>query len=100
MSEEIKEAFETWYESDVECGVGQACLAAFRAGVAWQKQQCDAEIARLREALLDMVWQFCSNGERLSHSFMSAEELAFSVLNLENGMTYEQAVKGSDDGRS
>lgn len=49
----------------------------------------------LREALLDMVWQFCSNGEVLSHSFMSAEEHAFGVLGLENGMTYEQAEETS-----
>lgn len=49
----------------------------------------------LRDALLDMVWQFCSRNEKLAHSFMSAEEHAFDVLDLDNGMTYEEAESAS-----
>ncbi len=44
-------------------------------------------------ALFDMVWQFCSHNEKLSHSFMSAEENAFDVLGVDNCMTYEEAVQ-------
>lgn len=32
-------------------------------------------VDELRDALLDMIWQFCSKGDKLSHSFMSAEEM-------------------------
>lgn len=49
----------------------------------------------LRDALLDMVWQFCSRNDKLAHSFMSAEEHAFDVLDLDNGMTYEEAEAAS-----
>lgn len=52
-----------------------------------------AENEGLREALFDMAWQFCSRNDKLSHSFMSAEEHAFGVLGLKNGMTYEEAEK-------
>lgn len=52
-------------------------------------------VDKLRDALLDMIWHFCSNGDKLSHSFMSAEEHAFGVLDLDNGMTYKEAEKAS-----
>jgi hypothetical protein len=51
----------------------------------------------LRDALLDMVWQFCSRNDKLAHSFMSAEEHAFDVLDLDNGMTYEEAEEASKE---
>lgn len=54
-----------------------------------------AKNEELRDALLDMVWQFCSRNDKLAHSFMSAEEHAFDVLDLDNGMTYEEAETAS-----
>ena len=41
----------------------------------------------LEEALLDMVVQFCQMGEygKLQHAFMSAEEQAFDVLDINYG---------------
>lgn len=56
------------------------------------------QVSELKNALFDMVWQFCSNGDKLAYSFMSAEELAFSVLGLENGMTYEEAFAAIQGG--
>lgn len=49
-----------------------------------------------RDALFDMVWQYCSNSDgKLYHSFMSCEELAFSVLGIDLGMSFDQADDAS-----
>jgi hypothetical protein len=66
----------------------KACGAEHIAGLVAKNDE-------LRDALLDMVWQFCSRNDKLAHSFMSAEEHAFDVLDLDNGMTYEEAEAAS-----
>jgi hypothetical protein len=70
---------------------------AYQAGRADERAEIVAKLesSGLRNALLDMVWQFCSWDDKLSHSFMSAEEYAFDVLDLDNGMTYEEAEAAS-----
>lgn len=47
----------------------------------------DCRVEELEEALLDMVVQFCQMGKEgyLHHAFMSAEENAFDVLDIEYG---------------
>jgi hypothetical protein len=52
-------------------------------------------IAELEEALLDMVVQFCQMGKEgyLHHTFMSAEENAFDVLDIEYGEKVDDVYK-------
>ena len=52
-----------------------------------EMQRLKDRIAELEEALLDMVVQFCQMGEEgyLKHAFMSAEENAFDVLDINYG---------------
>lgn len=69
--------------------------AAIKASGAEHIAGLVAKNDELRDALLDMVWQFCSRNDKLAHSFMSAEEHAFDVLDLDNGMTYEEAEAAS-----
>ena len=47
----------------------------------------------LEDALLGMAHQFCSDGERMQHMFMSAEELAFAVLDIKNGEKVSKVYK-------
>lgn len=49
----------------------------------------------LEEALLDMVVQFCQMGEEgyLKHTFMSAEEQAFNVLEIQYGEKISEVYK-------
>jgi len=72
----------------------------FKASGAEHVRGLVAKNEELRDALLDMVWQFCSNGWRLNHMFLSAGEYAFDVLGLENGMTYEEAEAASKEALS
>lgn len=50
---------------------------------------------QLEEALLDMVVQFCQMGKEgyLHHTFMSAEENAFDVLDIEYGEKVDDVYK-------
>ena len=52
-------------------------------------------IAELEEALLDMVVQFCQMSKEgyLCHAFMSAEENAFDVLDIEYGEKVDDVYK-------
>lgn len=51
------------------------------------KEKIDA----LVEALEEMVWQHCSSGAgKIYHEHMSANQVAFNCLGLENGMNYKQ----------
>jgi len=52
----------------------------------------DARIAELTDALFDMVWQHCSNGEKISDDCLSSNEGAFSILGLEDGMIYDECI--------
>ena len=94
-----KQEFEEWAKKYTLVGVDvesrELCLRVSKD--AWQasreslKQELLSKLDPLRDALLDMIWQFCSQNDKLAHSFMSAEEYAFDVLDLNNGMTYEEA---------
>ena len=55
----------------------------------------DKRIEELEEALLDMVVQFCQMGKEgyLYHTFMSAEEQAFDVLNIDYGEKVNDVYK-------
>lgn len=108
MSDEIREAFEAWYmkpgdllrekalqrKNDLYCAM-DAYLKwpAFQAGATWQKQQCEAEIARLREALayaaqiLPDAMAFIDRG---------LEKDAFNAISSVFGKA-KQALKGSDN---
>jgi hypothetical protein len=56
------------------------------------KQKLDVAV----EALEGMIWQYCGDGGkdgRIYHDYLSANQEAFDVLGLENGMNYEQRKK-------
>lgn len=57
--------------------------------------QLKDRIDELEEALLDMVVQFCQMGKEgyLHHTFMSAEENAFDVLDIEYGEKVDDVYK-------
>ena len=59
------------------------------------QEQLKDRIAELEEALLDMVVQFCQMGKEgyLHHTFMSAEENAFDVLDIEYGEKVDDVYK-------
>lgn len=58
-------------------------------------KKAEKRIAELEEALLDMVVQFCQMGKEgyLNHTFMSAEENAFDVLDIEYGEKVDDVYK-------
>ena len=60
-----------------------------------ENKQLKDRIAELEEALLDMVVQFCqmrTDGE-LCHTFMSAEEQAFDILEIQYGEKVSDVYK-------
>lgn len=59
------------------------------------QEQLKDRIAELEEALLDMVVQFCQMSKEgyLHHTFMSAEENAFDVLDIEYGEKVDDVYK-------
>jgi predicted nucleic acid-binding Zn-ribbon protein len=60
-----------------------------------ENQKLKDRIAELEEALLDMVVQFCQMGKEgyLNHTFMSAEENAFDVLDIGYGEKVDDVYK-------
>lgn len=53
-------------------------------------EEANKRIARLEEALMLMVYQYCVTDDRLDHRYMCAGEHAFAALGLQNGDRVEK----------
>jgi hypothetical protein len=73
------------------CELQRVCIAENFV----KENQLKDRIVELEEALLDMVVQFCQMGKEgyLHHAFMSAEENAFDVLDIEYGEKVDDVYK-------
>lgn len=60
-----------------------------QAQLAKEKRRC----RELEKALLDMTVQFSSHGDRMKHAFMTAEETAYDLLDIDYGERISSVYK-------